>query len=185
MLRALALGVVMCAAVPGAGAADDADWTGKTVRLKVDVKLGTKFNGGLVREGAALPKGKTFVVKSDAGGFLELVDQTGFIFRSEAEVVAEKEKGPDTRELWVYEGGWFARKKDGSWYEVNEENYRRQKSLSFREVKRTAEFVELYDANRKVSVRLGAGAMDARWDADGPNAVWKPLYKGRWQTPTP
>ncbi len=163
--------------------AEDKDWTGKTVRLKADVKLGTILNGGLVRDGAALEKGKTFVVKSDAGGFLELDGQTGFVFKSEAEVVAEP--GPRVRELWAYEGGWFARKKDGSWYELNEENYRRQKSLPFREVKQTDEYIELYDAGRKVSVRLRATSMEARWDANGPNAPWKQLYKGRWKAPNP
>ena len=31
----------------------------------------------------------------------------------------------DTRTHWVYEGGWFAKSKDGSWYELNELTHRK------------------------------------------------------------
>jgi tetratricopeptide (TPR) repeat protein len=86
MPRPLALIAVLFLAVPAA--ADDKNWTGKTVKLKESVKLGSKLGGGLVRDGAALEKGATFVVKSDDGGFLELVGQAGFIFKSDAEVIA-------------------------------------------------------------------------------------------------
>src|SRR5215218_10665666 len=61
----------------------------------------------------------------------------------------------DTRAYWVYEGGWFAKSKDGSWYELNELTYRKLgKPTKFKEVKRTKEYVELYDEGRKVTVRL-------------------------------
>src|SRR4051794_35820635 len=86
----------------------------------------------------------------------------------------------DTREYWVYEGGWFAKAKDGSWYELNEETQRKQgKPSQFKEVKRTKEYVELYDETRKVGVRISEAVSEARWDADGKDAEWKLLYKGR------
>jgi hypothetical protein len=90
----------------------------------------------------------------------------------------------DTRKLWVYEGGWFAQDRGDAWYELNEETHRRQgKPWQFREVKRTKEYVELYDATRNVAVRLSEGALEARWDADSKDAEWKLLYKGRWKKP--
>jgi hypothetical protein len=52
------------------------------------------------------------------------------------------EEPADTRVLWVYEGGWFAKDKDDLWIELNDETYRRQgKPSQFREVKRTKELV--------------------------------------------
>jgi tetratricopeptide (TPR) repeat protein len=86
MSRAFALAAVLALALPAA--ASDGDWTGKTVRLKQGVRLGSKLGGGLVRDGAALERGQTFVVKSDSGGLLELVGQDGFIFKSDAELAA-------------------------------------------------------------------------------------------------
>jgi tetratricopeptide (TPR) repeat protein len=87
MSRSWALIAVLLVTAPGA--ADDKDWTGKTIKLKHDnLKMGSKFGGGLVRDGAALEKGRSYVVKSDDGSFLELVGQAGFIFKLEAEVVA-------------------------------------------------------------------------------------------------
>lgn len=92
----------------------------------------------------------------------------------------------NTRKLWVYEGGWFAQNKDDAWYELNETTHRRQgKPSLFREVKRTKEYIELYDASRKVAVRLSEAVLEARWDADGKDAEWKLLYKGRWKKPVP
>jgi tetratricopeptide (TPR) repeat protein len=114
MPRPLALTVVLLLAAPLA--ADDTDWTGKTVKLKSDnLKTGTKFRGGLVRDGVVLDGSKTYVVKSDDGSLLELVGQTGFIFKLDADVVAggpaakpnepdpkPKEPGPKPNEkgLW-------------------------------------------------------------------------------------
>jgi hypothetical protein len=94
------------------------------------------------------------------------------------------DESADARKLWVYEGGWFARIQGDVWYELNEEVYSRQrKPFEFREVKRTREYVELYDAIRQVTVRLSDAALEARWDADGQDAEWKQLYKGRWKKP--
>lgn len=106
MSRVFALAAVVFLAAPVA--ADDKDWTGKTVKLTANVKLGSKLGGGLVRDGAALDKGKTFVVKSDDGSYLELVGEKGYIFKSEAEVVAGRampKKGDpapkDYKNLWA------------------------------------------------------------------------------------
>ncbi len=106
MSRVFALAAVVFLAAPVS--ADDKDWTGKTIKLTADVKLGRKLGGGLVRDGAALDKGKTFVVKSDDGSYLELVGQTGYVFKSEAEMVAGREmpkKGDpvakEDKNLWV------------------------------------------------------------------------------------
>ena len=52
MFRPLALVAILVLAPPVS--ADDKDWTGKSIRLKEDVKLGSKLGGGLVRDGATL-----------------------------------------------------------------------------------------------------------------------------------
>ena len=85
MLRPIVLMAIILLAAPAV--ADDKDWTGRSIKLKEGVALGRKLGGGLVRDGAVLDKTKTYVVKSDDGAFLELVGETGFIFKSEAEVV--------------------------------------------------------------------------------------------------
>lgn len=107
MLRVCALVAVVAFVAPVR--ADDKDWTGKSVKLTEGVKLGRKLAGGLVRDGAALDKSKTYVVKSDDGQFLELVGEAGFIFRSEAEVVAGRampKKGDaakkDAKDVWAF-----------------------------------------------------------------------------------
>lgn len=92
----------------------------------------------------------------------------------------------DTRAYWVYEGGWFAKSKDGSWYEMNEDVFRTQgKPWQFREAKRTKVHVELVDENRKVTVRLSDTVMEARFDSDGKDADFKIFYKGRWKKSPP
>ncbi|MFM8271381.1 MAG: hypothetical protein ACKODX_03520 [Gemmata sp.] len=89
----------------------------------------------------------------------------------------------DTRTYWVCEGGWFAKTKDGTWYELNEQTYRKfGKPVKFKEVKRAKEYVELNDEERKVSVRLYEDTSEVRLD-DRPNPQWEKLYKGKWQTP--
>jgi tetratricopeptide (TPR) repeat protein len=89
------------------------DWTGKTIRVKEDrLKLGRKFGGGLVRDGAVLDKARTYIVKSDDGIYLEL--DGGFVFRSDAVVVADaklfpKEKAKQSDPAAV-KGPWFGKK---------------------------------------------------------------------------
>jgi len=91
----------------------------------------------------------------------------------------------DTRTYFAYEGGWFAKTKDGSWYELNELTHRKVgKPTKFKEVKRTKEYVELYDADRKVAVRLYDESSEVRL-SDREDASWEKLYKGRWKTPEP
>ncbi|MFO0805183.1 MAG: hypothetical protein U0791_18920 [Gemmataceae bacterium] len=92
------------------------------------------------------------------------------------------EEPADTRSYWVYEGGWFAQSKDGSWYEMNELTYRKQEKPSkFKESKRTNEYVELYDEKRKVAIQIYADYAAVRFE--GPTAAWEKLCKGRWKTP--
>lgn len=105
MLRALALALVLATAA--AVSADD--WTDKTVKLRVDTKLGTKQAGGLLRDGAELKQGQGFTVKSDDGQFIEFVGETGFLFKNEVELFVGREmpkKGAapgkaDPKDLWV------------------------------------------------------------------------------------
>ena len=100
-------------AVAGVAPAFADDWTGKTVRVKEGgLKLGRKFGGGLVRDGAALDRGSTYTVKADDGGILEL--DGGFVFRSDVEVTADakpvpKEKAKDTDPA-AKKGEWFGKK---------------------------------------------------------------------------
>lgn len=91
----------------------------------------------------------------------------------------------ETRTYWAYEGGWFAKLKDDSWYELNELTYRKLgKPSQFREVKRTKQYVELYDEGRKVGIRLFEKEAQVR-NSDREDAAWQKLYTGRWKTPTP
>jgi hypothetical protein len=95
----------------------------------------------------------------------------------------EKPK-PDTRDYWKYEGGHLAKGTRDAWYEHNAEAEKsRQGKWEFREVARTPEHVELYDASRAVQVRLTDTDMLARWDKGGKDAEWKSLMKGKWSRP--
>ncbi|MCI0685033.1 MAG: hypothetical protein L0Y71_23290 [Gemmataceae bacterium] len=91
------------------------------------------------------------------------------------------EKG-ETRSRWVYERGWFARGQGDAWFEHNDEARRiRGRPWEFRQTKSSTEHIELYDASRGVAVRLSETAAAARWDKDGNDAEWTPLYTGRWE----
>jgi hypothetical protein len=95
-------------------------------------------------------------------------------------VTGRAEEPADTRTYWAYEGGWFAKTKDGGWYELNEFTFRKLgKPSKFKEVKRTKEYVELYDEGRKVGVRLSETRAEVRDD----EAPWEKLYTGGWKTP--
>lgn len=93
------------------------------------------------------------------------------------------EEPADIRSYWVYEGGWFAKTKDGSWYELNELTYRKLgKPSKFKESKRTKEYVGLYDEERNVTVQLYAEYAAVR-SSNRADAAWEVLCKGRWKTP--
>ena len=86
----------------------------------------------------------------------------------------------DTRVLWVYEGGWFARSKDGSWYGLNETTFRNLgKPAKFGEAKRTKGYIDLYDNSRRLYVRL----FEKHAEKLSRKGAWEKLYTGRWQTP--
>jgi hypothetical protein len=88
---------------------------------------------------------------------------------------------PEARDYWSYDGGHFAKGTRDEWFEHNAEAAAsRQGRWEFREVARTAEFVELYDASRAVQLRLTESEMLARWDKDGKDAEWKSLKRGKW-----
>ncbi|MBL8796538.1 MAG: hypothetical protein JNM56_21740 [Planctomycetia bacterium] len=88
----------------------------------------------------------------------------------------------DQRTRWTYDTGWFVQGNGTAWFEHNAEATRIHGGpWEFTETKRTPEYVELHDARRDVSVRLSAQDSEARWDKDGANAAWRPLYKGRWE----
>jgi hypothetical protein len=82
----------------------------------------------------------------------------------------------DGRHLWVYGQrgeGSFRQLRDGSWVESNPTG-----TFYFREVNRTPDFVELYDASRGASARLTPGLMYHHGTGD---PVWHPGHRGDWQ----
>jgi len=86
----------------------------------------------------------------------------------------------DNRTYWVYEGGWFAKDKDGSWYEYNEPTFRALgKPGKFGEAKRTQQFLDLYDDSRRLYVRL----WDKYAEKLSPKGDWVKTYDGKWKTP--
>lgn len=106
-------------------------------------------------------------------------------------VVAEKEPfldgfnlpagNPVVREYWVYAGTkrehWFRAQKKGEWAERSGDNG--GQTNRFREVRRTVDYVELYDANREVGARLYADKVEMRLKGTG----WEFLAKGGWEKP--
>jgi tetratricopeptide (TPR) repeat protein len=105
MSRTFVLGALVL--FVSSAAADD--FTDKTVKIRADVKLGTKQAGGLLRDGAQLRQGEAFTVKSDDGAYIELVGQKGFLFKTEVELFVGREMpkpgapGPkaDAKDLWA------------------------------------------------------------------------------------
>jgi len=81
---------------------------------------------------------------------------------------------------WEYEGGFFYTKDGRTWIELSCVIYNTYegKPLEYKEVKRTEEYVELYSASRKESVRLFAAEMERRKDGKD---KWSPSEKGRWR----
>ena len=84
-------------------------------------------------------------------------------------------RGEDTRRLWVYGNqgeGSFRQLSNGSWVESN---YSGQ--YYYREIGRTPEFVDLFDANRNAFVRITDGIMYSHGLGDG---HWNRGYTGQW-----
>jgi tetratricopeptide (TPR) repeat protein len=106
MSRTFALGVLVV--LVAASAAAGQDFVDKTVKIRADVRLGTKQAGGLLRDGEQLRQGEAFTVKSDDGIYVELVGQKGFLFKNDIELFVGREMpkpgapGPkaDAKDLW-------------------------------------------------------------------------------------
>lgn len=107
MSRIFALAAV--AAFAATVSAQDKGWADRTVKLRIDSKLGTKQAGGLLRDGAEVKQGQTLTVKSDDGFYLEFVGETGVLFKTEVELFVGREmpkKGApapkvDPKTLWA------------------------------------------------------------------------------------
>ena len=86
----------------------------------------------------------------------------------------------EDRSVWAYEGGWFSTKDGENWNELSFDIYNdnADKPLKFKELNRTKEYVEIYDASRKLSVRLSETKMEWKDDAQD---EWNALHKGRWK----
>ena len=76
------------------------------------------------------------------------------------------------RVVWTYQGGYF--KADGSdcWTESNSSG-----TYHFKEVRRTPEFVDLYDASRGLTARLYDNAMYLQ---GGNYPTFTKFYDGSW-----
>jgi hypothetical protein len=83
----------------------------------------------------------------------------------------------DQRALWVYEGGWYQRKEGKTWIEVNPDIYKDGGRVRYVEVRRTKQFVELYDEGRKMAVRL----YDCAEEHCVGEGEWVTGYAGRWR----
>jgi hypothetical protein len=83
---------------------------------------------------------------------------------------------PYGRHLWVYETsvgpGEFRQMPDGSWQETNP-----MAGFYYQEVGRNPAYVELYDPNRALNVRLYQGYLMQR----NQGGYWFPGYTGYWQ----
>lgn len=81
----------------------------------------------------------------------------------------------DPRQAWSYSagtGGTFQHTYGNQWAE-----YRNgQSPISYVEVARTAQYVEIYDQNRNLGVRLYP---DQLWQTT-PEGTWQPMYEGHW-----
>ena len=83
----------------------------------------------------------------------------------------------DQRNLWLYEGGWYQKKDGKEWIELNFNTYAEGKVIRYAEVKRTEAFVELFDKERNIAVRL----YDSTEEHKAGNDPWETGYKGRWK----
>jgi hypothetical protein len=81
-----------------------------------------------------------------------------------------------TRSTWVYDdnGGGYFENTDG----LNWTEFTTQTTFSFREVARTDTYIQLYDASRKISIRLETDQCHIAYPGSG---GWRFLYNGSWQ----
>ena len=77
------------------------------------------------------------------------------------------------RTLWIYEGGSFENKSGRTWVENTKDG-----DIQFVEITRNADFIEIYDNSRKISVRLYSTRMYWRTPTEG---QWNFLHNGRWR----
>lgn len=83
-----------------------------------------------------------------------------------------------SRCVWSYDGGWLSTKDGKTWME---HSYNIHSDVGapfeFTEIKRTAQYVELYDAKRKLTVRLYEAKMEVNHDG---KYEWYLGIGGRW-----
>jgi hypothetical protein len=86
---------------------------------------------------------------------------------------------PAIRTLWVFEGGWYTKTKDG-WQRYDEKTLRTtNKPAKFGEAKVTNDFIDLYDESTRTYVRLYsryAEILDKKGN-------WVKIATGQWKTP--
>src|SRR5437868_1324737 len=79
----------------------------------------------------------------------------------------------DERDTWKHNDGSFKQVKGDQWLEVLKD-----KKIDCVEKARTDEYVELYDPNRKATVRLFDNRCELKYDAD---VQFKKHYDGKWK----
>lgn len=93
--------------------------------------------------------------------------------QNERRVREERARTADTRHTWTYAGGSFTDQGNGQWVEQNQ-----SVTVTFSEVRRTPEFVEVYDASRDLYVRFFANAYYQRVGISG---QWQVVTQGGWR----
>ena len=136
------------------------DLVGKTVKVKKDdVRLGTKNGTGLIRDGDALTRAKTYTVKTEDDGYLELVGQTGFLFTQDVEVVAalpkkdDKAKKPDPKDDWTGKKVLPKKRTEdiqfGDWIDGKQQYFEAHNLLNCTVRKDRDGFLRVYDLRRE------------------------------------
>ena len=163
--------------------------------VMIVIALGVVILLGLACAGAAV--GFLFFARASQS-VASMEAETETMRRDAAEAQAEMEASPELgisvppsgftptdpqRARWSYpsspEGasGNIAQQDGGKWVETRSDNL----AMQFQEVERTDEYVELYDASRRLNVRLYADRME--WKRDGQD--WFRGQIGSWDTPSP
>ena len=92
---------------------------------------------------------------------------------SDATPLVELKPQNDTRKKWSHSAGSFGWVKESEWIESVDG----QKPLVFTQVEETNDYIELYDASRNLTVRLGRTSAALRV---GKSGNFNRLYKGSW-----